>query len=104
MVIICLKDPPIFHVCEGYIPDNSAAQYDEIFRPMGGCIFEKRISTQKNIVYPISRDSNIAYIEEITKEELEERQKKMKEMQEKNLIDIPGAGISGGPGRGRFGH
>jgi len=100
-IIVCLKEPGINLVCAGEIKDESSQQYDALFPNL-------MVKDQEghNIVIPLSRDSNIAFIKEVTQEEMDKRQKEAEERRKKaadggGVITKPQFVIPHGRGGGR---
>jgi len=77
-IIVCLKEPGINLVCAGEIKDESSQQYDALFPNL-------MVKDQEghNIVIPLSVESNIAFIKEITQEEIDKRKKEAEERRKK---------------------
>ena len=77
-IIVCLKEPGINLVCDGDIKDETAKEYDELFPNL-------MVKDQEghNIVIPLSVDCNIAFIKEVTQEDLDKRKKEAEERRKK---------------------
>lgn len=107
-IFIALKEPRINLIVAGEIKDDKATtrEYDELFKD-GVLMMTDREG--QNIVVPLWKESNIAFMREISEEEIkenEELQKKMQEEAEKKgggggqLISRPGYTFPQGRGRG----
>jgi len=100
-IIVCLKEPGINLVCAGEIKDETSKQYDELFPNL-----MVKDQEGRNIVIPLSVESNIAFIKEVTQEELDKRKKEAEERRKKaggqgGVITKPEMLFPGGrPGRG----
>ncbi len=77
-IIVCLKEPGINLVCAGEIKDETSKQYDELFPNL-----MVKDQEGRNIVIPLSVESNIAFIKEVTQEELDKRKKEAEERKKK---------------------
>lgn len=66
-IIVCLKEPPMNLILAGDIKDESSAEYDALFPNL----MIKNLDGQ-NVVIPLSRDCNIAFMKAATKKEVEE--------------------------------
>ena len=100
-IIVCLKEPGINLACAGEIKDESSKQYDELFPNLMVKDLEGH-----NIVIPLSVDSNIAFIKEVTQAELDKRKKEAEERRQKaadggGVITKPQFVIPHGKGGGR---
>ena len=75
-ILICLKEPAINLLFAGDIKDNkeTIAEYDALFPNL-------MVTDQDghNTVIPLSVECNIAFIKEITQEEINKRKKEMEE-------------------------
>jgi hypothetical protein len=104
-IFIALKEPRTNLIVAGEIKDNMEKEYDEIFS--NGVIMMKDRQGM-NVVVPIWKESNIAFMREVTEKEVkenEELQEKMQEEAEKKgggqKISMPGYSfVRGNPNRG----
>jgi len=78
-IYIALKEPQINLIVAGEIKDESVKEYDEIFS--NGVIMMKDRQGM-NIVVPIWKESNIAFMREVTEKEIKDNEKLQKKMQE----------------------
>lgn len=71
-IIACLKEPQINLVLDGEIKDESSAEFDALFPNL-------MIKDQDghNVVIPLSRDCSIAFLKEVTQEEIDEQKAQM---------------------------
>lgn len=65
-IIICLKEPQMNMMLAGDIKDEASAEYDALFPNL----MVKNLDGQ-NVIIPLSRDCNIAFMKEATKKEVE---------------------------------
>jgi len=86
-IIICLKEPPINLVLEGDIKDSAEKEYDELFPNM-----MVKDQDGRNMVIPLSRELNIAFIKEVTQEEIDE-QKELAEKRRKEMERMASMGV-----------
>ena len=84
--LIVLKEPSLNLIVEGEIKDKDEEYWDKIFD--NGVLLVKGRSG-KNVVIPIWKESSIAFIQEVTKEQIEEQEKKAKERGEESQIVTP---------------
>ena len=74
---IFIKEPhPMPLIVEGEIKDEDEKYWDGIFN--NGAIMVKDHAGQ-NIVIPVWKESNVAFIQEVSEEQLEEQRKQMEE-------------------------
>lgn len=85
-LLITLKEPHLNLIVDGEIKDNDEEYWDKIFD--NGCLLVKN-RTGQNVVVPIWKESNIAIIQEVTKEQVEEQAKRAKERGQENTIVTP---------------
>jgi len=85
-ILIRLKDPSITLVLAGDIKDESSKEYDTMFPNL-------MVKNQdgQNMVIPLAIDCNIAYIKEVTQEEID-KQKKEAERRRKEAEAQGGGG------------
>ena len=76
-IIICLKEPQINLICAGDIKDEADKHYDELFPNL-------MVKDQEghNMIIPLSQDCNIAFIKEVTDEEIEKQKAEAKKRRE----------------------
>lgn len=107
-IFIALKDPRINLIVAGEIKDDKATtkEYDELFKD-GVLMMTDRDG--QNIVVPLWKESNVAFMREITEEEIKENEEIQKKMQEEaerkggggnQIISNPRYAFSGKRGRG----
>lgn len=77
-IIVCLKEPGINLVCDGDIKDETAKEYDALFPNL-----MVKDQDGHNIVIPLSVDCNIAFIKEVTQEDLDKRKAEAEERRKK---------------------
>ena len=100
-IIVCLKEPGINLVCAGDIKDETSKEYDELFRNL-----MVKDQDGHNIVIPLSVECNIAFIKEVTQEELDKRKAEAEARRKKapdggGVITKPQFVIPHGRGGGR---
>jgi len=71
-ILIVLKAPRINLIAVGEIKDEDEKKWDEIFHGQMLMIKNQR---GKNSVIPLAMDCNIAVLEEVTQEEIDEQEK-----------------------------
>jgi len=76
-IIICLKEPGVNLVLEGDIKDSASKEYDELFPNL-----MVKDQDGHNVVIPLSRELNIAFIKEVTQEEIDEQKEKAEKRRE----------------------
>ncbi len=97
-LLICLKEPPINLIVEGNIKDDSEKQWDEIFHNQ---ILMVKRQGGLNMVIPLLRECNIAFLQEVTREEIEEQREAAKNKQQGSSIARPNFVIPHGGKGGR---
>ena len=98
-LLICLKEPPINLIVEGDIKDDSEKEWDEIFHNQ---ILMVKRQEGLNMVIPLLRECNIAFMQEVTQEEIDEQREATKNKRQGSVIAKPGFVIPhGGRGGGR---
>ena len=85
-LLICLKEPPINLIVDGDIKDESEKQWDEIFHNQ--TLMVKRAGGM-NMVIPLLRECNIAFLQEVTQEEIDEQREAAKNRQQGSKISKP---------------
>lgn len=103
-ILICLKEPQINLIVEGGIKDTPEAtkEWDEIFHNQ---ILMTKRQGGLNMIIPLLRECNIAFLQEVTKEEIEEQKKEAekrhatRERQQGSLISSPAYAFPGGRSR-----
>lgn len=88
-ILIVLKNPRMNLIAQGEIKDNSEKEWDEIFHNQ---ILMVKNKSGRNTLIPLLQECNIAVMEEITDEEIEE----MKKMAEKRTKEMEKQGGQGG--------
>lgn len=105
-ILIVLKNPRVNLFAEGEIKDDQQEHYDEIFHNQVLMVKNRK---GRNQLIPLLQDCNIAVMETVTDEEIEEQDKELKKRQKQaesqggksNLISPPGFAIPHGrSGRG----
>jgi len=96
-ILICLKEPPINLVVDGSIKDESEKQWDEIFHNQ---ILMVKRQGGLNMVIPLLKECNVAFMQEVTQEEIDEQRESAKNKQQGSVITKPQFVI---PHRGRTG-
>ncbi len=78
-IIICLKEPQINLICAGDIKDDASTQYDELFPNL-------MVKDQEghNMIIPLSQDCNIAFMKDVTQEEIDKQKEEVKKRREQN--------------------
>lgn len=97
-IIICLKEPPINLIVDGNIKDESEKQWDEIFHNQ---ILMVKRQGGLNLVIPLLKECNIAFMQEVTQEEIDEQKEATKEKQQGSVISRPQFVIPNGGRKGR---
>jgi len=97
-IIICLKEPPINLIVDGDIKDESEKQWDEIFHNQ---ILMVKRQGGLNLVIPLLRECNIAFMQEVTQEEIDEQREAAIEKQQGSVISRPQFIIPHGGRKGR---
>ena len=85
-LLICLKEPPINLIVEGNIKDESEKQWDEMFHNQ---ILMVKRQGGLNIVIPLLKECNIAFMQEVTQEEIDAQREATKNKQQGSVIDRP---------------
>ena len=90
-ILIVLKNPRMNFLAEGEIKDNPEAvkEWDEVFHNQ---VLMVKNKSGRNTLIPLLQDCNIAIMEEVTDEEIEE----MKKMAEKRTREMESQGGKGG--------
>lgn len=78
-IIICLKEPQINLICDGDIKDDASKQYDEMFPNL-----MVKDEDGHNMIIPLSQDCNIAFMKEVTKEEIDKQREEAKKRRDEN--------------------
>ncbi len=97
-ILICLKEPPINLIVEGDIKDDSEKEWDEMFHNQ---ILMVKRKGDLNMVIPLLRECNIAFMQEVTQEEIDEQREATKEKQQGSVITRPQFVIPHGGRKGR---
>jgi len=97
-IIICLKEPPINLIVDGDIKEESEKQWDEIFHNQ---ILMVKRQGGLNLVIPLLKECNIAFMQEVTQEEIDEQRESAKNKQEGSVITRPQFVIPHGGRKGR---
>ena len=99
-LLIVLKEPPTTLIVEGEIKDKDDAFWDGLFN--NGVYIAKNEDGQ-SIIIPLWKESNVTFIQEVTKEQIEEQRKKAekaaKDANKGNRIASPGYGFPSGKKR-----
>ena len=85
-ILVCLKEPPINLIVEGEIKDESENEWDRIFRE--GVLLVKK-KNGRNLLVPIWRESNIAFMQEVTEEDIEKGKEEFEKRQHGSKIEKP---------------
>ena len=96
-LLIFLKEPPMSLIVEGEIKDKDEEYWDKVFD--NGVLIVKNQDGQ-NMVIPLWKESNITFIQEVTKEQIEEQEKKAAEAGQESRIASPGFAFPGRKPRG----
>lgn len=96
-ILICLKEPGINLIIAGDIKDESEKEWDEIFHNQ---ILMVKRQDGLNMVIPLLRECNIAFMQEVTQEEIDAQREAAKNRQQDSVIDRPQFLFPGGK-RGR---
>ncbi len=95
-LLIVLKEPPVNLIVEGEIKDKDEAFWDGLF---SNGVYIATNMTGENLVIPLWKESNVSFIQEVTKEQIEEQKKASeeasKEASKGNRITSPGYGFPG---------
>ena len=72
-IIICLKEPQINLICAGDIKDGADKEYDTLFPNL-------MVKDQEghNMIIPLSQDSNIAFMKDVSQEEIDKQKEEAK--------------------------
>jgi len=97
-LLICLKEPPVNLIVEGDIKDDSIKEWDEIFHNQ---ILMIKRQGGLNMIIPLLRECNIAFLQEVTQEEIDEQREAAKNKQQGTTITRPQFVIPHGGRRGR---
>lgn len=92
-ILICLKEPPINLIVEGEIKDESEKKWDQIFRE--GVLLVKSMGG-KNVLVPLWKESNVAFMQEVTEEEIEKQKEEFEKHRQGTRIERPRFVIPGG--------
>lgn len=92
-ILICLKEPTINLIVEGEIKDESEKEWDKIFRE--GVLLVKK-TNGRNLLVPIWRESNIAFMQEVTEEDIEKRKEEFEKQRKGTVIERPQCLFPGG--------
>lgn len=92
-ILICLKEPTINLIVEGEIKDESEKEWDKIFRE--GVLLVKK-KNGRNLLVPIWRESNIAFMQEVTEEDIEKGKEEFEKRQKGSVIERPSYSFPGG--------
>lgn len=92
-ILICLKEPTINLIVEGEIKDESEKEWDKIFRE--GVLLVKK-KNGRNLLVPIWRESNIAFMQEVTEEDIEKGKEEFEKRQKESVIERPSYSFPGG--------
>ncbi len=87
-IVMCLKEPNINLILDGEIKDDASAEYDKLFPNL-----MVKDQDGNNLVVALSVDCNIAFIKEVSQEEIDEQKKKMEDRQQQvqDMRGRPGA-------------
>ena len=88
-ILIVLKNPRMNFLAEGKIKDGSDKEWDEIFHNQ---VLMVKNQAGRNTLIPLLQECNIAVMEEVTDEEVEEQKK----MAEKRMKEMEAQGGKGG--------
>jgi len=97
-ILICLKEPPINLIVDGEIKDESEKQWDEIFHNQ---ILMVKRQEGLNMIIPLLRECNVAFMQEVTQEEIDEQREAAKNKGQGSTITRPPFVIPHGGRRGR---
>lgn len=85
-ILIWMKEPPIKLIIEGEIKDDSEKRWDEIFNNQ---MLMAKNKDGRNVIVPLLRECNIAFLQEVTQEEVDEQRKKAEEQRQGPAITRP---------------
>ncbi len=97
-ILICLKEPRINIIVDGNIKDESEKQWDEIFHNQ---ILMVKRQEGLNMVIPLLRECNVAFMQEVSQEEIDEQRESAKNKQQGSVITKPQFIIPQGGRKGR---
>ena len=97
-ILICLKEPRINIIVDGNIKDESEKQWDEIFHNQ---ILMVKRQEGLNMVIPLLKECNVAFMQEVTQEEIDEQRESAKNKQHGSMITKPQFVIPHGGMKGR---
>lgn len=97
-ILICLKEPRINLIVEGDIKDDSEKEWDEIFHNQ---ILMVKRQGSLNMVIPLLKECNIAFMQEVTQEEIDEQREATKNREQGSVISKPQFVIPHGGRKGR---
>ncbi len=97
-ILICLKEPRINIIVDGNIEDESEKQWDEIFHNQ---ILMVKRQEGLNMVIPLLRECNVAFMQEVSQEEIDEQRESAKNKPQGSVITKPQFVIPHGGRKGR---
>ena len=97
-ILICLKEPRINIIVDGNIKDESEKQWDEIFHNQ---ILMVKRQEGLTMVIPLLRECNVAFMQEVSQEEIDEQRESAKNKQQGSVITKPQFVIPHGGRKGR---
>ena len=95
-LLICLKEPRINLIVAGEIKEDSEKEWDAIFS--NGVLMLKNTEGTAVLV-PLWKESNIAFIQEVTEEELEKQRGEFEKQKDGSRISKPEFLFPGGKQR-----
>ncbi len=94
-ILIVLKNPRVNLFAEGEIKDDQQEHYDEIFHNQVLMVKNRK---GRNQLIPLLQDCNIAVMETVTDEEIEEQEKEMKKRMKQAETQGGAGGLISKPG------
>ncbi len=85
-ILIYLKEPPLTLIVNGEIKDGSADEWDKIF---GSQVLMVKNESGRNVLVPLTRESNIAFMQEVTEEEVARHREEVQKRREGPAISKP---------------
>ena len=90
-ILIVLKNPRMNLIASGEIKDDSEKEWDEIFHNQ---VLMVKNKSGRNTLIPLLQECNIAVMEDVTEEEIEEMKKEAE--RRKKEMEAQGRGGKGG--------
>lgn len=85
-ILICLKNPSINLIVEGEIKDDSEKSWDEIFHNQ---VLMTKTLQGHNVLVPLLQECNIAFMQEVTQEEVDKQKEEAEKRKQGSTITKP---------------